>query len=93
MSAPAESNVPVFEGDIDRPYRVIGQVNDSLRKPFAFVPDPTKAQIFGEIWERARKMGADAVVNARFGPTKTTLFNFGKTPISGTAIKFVDAID
>ena len=38
-------------------------------------------------------MGADAVVNARFGPTKTTLFNFGKTPISGTAIKFVDAID
>lgn len=86
-----EIMIPVFEGDIARPYRVIGVVNDNLRKHFAFQTNPTKEKIYAEIWERGRKMGADAVINARFGTTKGSLFNHGSTPISGTAIKYIDA--
>ena len=84
--------VPVFEGDIDRPYIVIGDVRDNLRKYFAFQSDPTKEKIYAEIWGRGRKMGADAVINARFGETKRMLFNHGSTPISGTAIKYTDPL-
>lgn len=80
--------VPVFEGDVDRPYRVIGEIRDNLRKHFAFQANPTKEKIHAELWERARKMGADAVINARYGPTQATAFNHGRTTISGTAIKF-----
>lgn len=80
--------IPVFEGDSDRPYRVIGEIRDNLRKHFAFQKNPTKEKIYAELWERGRKMGADAVINARFGPTQATPFNHGRTPISGLAIKF-----
>lgn len=83
-------SLPVFEGEVDRPYRVIGEIKDNLRKPFAFLPDPTKVSIFTEIWERGKKMGADAVIHARFGETRRTLFNHGKTPISGTEIKYIN---
>jgi uncharacterized protein YbjQ (UPF0145 family) len=82
--------VPVFEGDVTRPYVVVGEIRDNLRKPFAFMASPTKEKIYAEIWERARKMGADAVINARFGETQRTMFDHGRTPISGTAIKYTD---
>ena len=85
------STVPVFEDDIDRPYFVIGDVRDNLRKHFAFQAHPTKDKIYAEIWERAKKMGADAVIFARYGATKGSLFNHGSTPISGTAIKCGEA--
>jgi hypothetical protein len=83
--------VPVFEGDVDRAYVVVGEVNDNLRKHFAFQADPTKEKIYAEIWERGRKMGADAVIHAKYGETRRTLFNNGRTPISGTAIRYTDA--
>ena len=88
-----EAGVPVFEGNVKRPYVVVGQINDNLRKPFAFLPNPTVEKILAEIWECARKMGADAVINARFGKTERTLLNHGRTPISGTAIKYTDVDD
>ncbi|MFN5128980.1 MAG: heavy metal-binding domain-containing protein [Sphingomonadaceae bacterium] len=53
---------------------------------------PSKEKIYAEIWERARKMGADAVINARFGETQRTMFDHGRTPISGTAIKYTDGL-
>lgn len=82
----------VYEGDVARPYVVVGEIRDNLRKPFAFMASPTKEKIYAEIWERARKMGADAVINARFGETRRTPFNHGRTPISGTAIKYTDDV-
>lgn len=90
VSASAEGQVRVFEGDVARPYVVVGEIRDNLRKPFAFMASPSKEKILEEIWERARKMGADAVINARFGATKRTMFDHGRTPISGTAIKYTD---
>jgi len=88
----AGETVPVFESDVTRPYVVVGEIRDNLRKPFAFMASPSKEKIYAEIWERARKMGADAVINARFGETQRTMFDHGRTPISGTAIKYTDGL-
>lgn len=84
---------PVYAGDVQRSYRVIGEIRDNLRKHFAFQASPTEEKIYSEIWERARKLGADAVINARYGETERTMFNHGRTPISGTAIKYTEAGD
>jgi hypothetical protein len=89
--APPLLNPPVYEGDIDCPYHVIGEIKDNLRKHFAFQADPTQQKIYAELWERGRKMRADAVINARYGATERTMFNHGRTPISGTAVKFLEA--
>jgi hypothetical protein len=86
----ALADPPVYAGDVDRPYRVIGEIRDNMRKHFAFQSDPTPEKIYAELWERGRKMGADAVINARYGATERTMFNHGRTPISGTAVKFLD---
>jgi hypothetical protein len=85
-----ELAVPVYEGDIGQSYSIIGKIDDNLRKHFAFQANPTKAKIYAEIWERGRKMGADAVIHAKYGETRRTLFNNGRTPISGTAIRYTD---
>lgn len=84
------ATIPVYNGDVNRPYRVIGEIKDNLRKHFAFQADPTEQKVHAELWERGRKMGADAVIHARYGPTKGTMINLGRTPISGIAIKFLD---
>lgn len=85
-----DTAIPVFKGDSQRPYIVVGEIKDNLRKPFALMANPSEDKILAEIWERARKMGADAVINARFGKTERTILNHGRTPISGTAIKYTD---
>lgn len=90
LAGEAYSTPPVYAGELTRPYEVVGEICDNLRKHFAFQADPSKEKIYAEIWERARKMGADAVINARFGPTEKTPFNHGRTAISGIAIRFTD---
>lgn len=90
VAAIAENSVPVLEGTVDRKYVVVGEIKDNLRKSFSFQANPTKEKIYAELWERARKMGADAVIYAKYGETKVTLFNNGRTPISGTAIRYTD---
>lgn len=89
-SATKANRPPVYETSVDRPYVVLGEIKDNLRKPFAFLADPSKEKIFAELWERGKKMGAEAVIYARFGETRRTLFNHGLTPIAGTAIKYTD---
>ncbi|MGP7795092.1 heavy metal-binding domain-containing protein [Sphingomonas sp. CLY1604] len=86
-----EAGVPVFAGDIaDRPYRVIGEVKAGVRKATIFSKASSEAKIFRELWERAEKMGADAVINARYGNSHVTAVSWGKTNATGTAIKFTE---
>ncbi|WP_230629567.1 heavy metal-binding domain-containing protein [Sphingomonas sp. Leaf37] len=81
--------VPVFAGDIaDRPYRIIGEVKAGVRKATVFSKASSEAKVFRELWERAEKMGADAVINARYGNSHVTAVSWGKTNATGTAIRF-----
>ncbi|PAV92768.1 hypothetical protein WR25_05062 [Diploscapter pachys] len=79
-----EAGVPVFAGDItDRPYQVIGEVKAGVRKATVFSKASSEAKIYRELWERAKKMGADAVINAKYGEAHVTAISWGKTNATG----------
>lgn len=84
-----EVGVPVFPYDFkDRPYDVVGEVKAGVRKATAFSKSPSQAKIYRELWERAEKLGADAVVNASYGDAHVSAFSWGKANAKGTAIRF-----
>jgi uncharacterized protein YbjQ (UPF0145 family) len=81
--------VPVFAYDItDRPYTVVGEVKAGIRKATVFSKEASQGKIYKELWERAEKMGADAVINAKYGDSHVSVISWGKTNATGTAIKF-----
>lgn len=83
-------SVPVISGDInDRPYRVVGNIEAKVRKVTVFEKDPSEAKVYRELWERARKLGADAVVNAKYSETLYGGWTWGRRHASGQAIKFL----
>lgn len=84
-----EAGVPVFAGDVaDHPYDVIGPVKAHVRKATIFSPASSQSKIYRELWERAEKMGADAVINASFGTSHVNAISWGSTTAEGTAIRF-----
>lgn len=81
--------VPVFPYDItDRPYQVVGEVKAKVRKATIFSKDPSQVKIYRELWERAQKLGADAVIKAQYGDAHVTALSWGSSTATGTAIKF-----
>jgi uncharacterized protein YbjQ (UPF0145 family) len=84
--------VPVFPHDItDRPYTVIGEVKAKVRKATVFSKAASQKKIYRELWERARKKGADAVINANYGDSKISAMSWGQTNARGTAIRFTSS--
>ena len=83
--------VPVFPHDItDRPYTVIGEVKAGVRKATLFSSEASQEKIYKELWERADKLGADAVINAQYGNSHVSAMSWGKTNATGTAIRLTD---
>ena len=83
--------VPVFAHDItDRPYTVVGEIEAGVRKATVFSKEASQEKIYRELWERAEKLNADAVINAKYGDSHISAFSWGKTNATGTAIKFVE---
>lgn len=83
--------VPVFAYDItDRPYTVIGEVTAGVRKATVFSKEASQEKIYRELWERAEKLGADAVIKATYGDSHVSAMSWGKTNATGVAIKFTD---
>lgn len=81
--------VPVFATDLpDRPYTVVGEVTAKVRKATIFSKEASQEKIYRELWERAEKLGADAVVNANYGNSHITALSWGSTTATGTAVKF-----
>ena len=84
-----EVGVPVFPYDItDRPYDVIKEVKAGVRKATIFSKEASQKKIYEELWERAEKLGADAVVKAAYGESHVSFTSWGKTNATGIAIKF-----
>ncbi len=81
--------VPVFPHDItDRSYEVVGEVKAGVRKATIFSKEASQEKIYKELWERAEKLKADAVINASYGESHVTAMSWGKTNATGTAIRF-----
>lgn len=86
----ASLRYPVVAGDITgRPYRVLGAVGAEVRKATVFSRSPSQEHVYRELWERAVRMGADAVINARFGNARVTGLSWGSRRSQGDAIKFL----
>lgn len=82
-------NPPVTPGDIsDRPYTVIGQITAGVRKATLFSKPASPEKVYRELWERAKKKGADAVIHASFGKSHVSAMSWGQTNATGIAIKF-----
>ena len=87
-----EVGVPVFPHDItDRPYEVLGEVKAGVRKATIFSKEASQKKIYRELWERAVRLGADAVINATYGDSHISAMSWGKTNAKGTAIRFTGA--
>ncbi len=80
---------PVTAGDIgDRPYTVIATITAGVRKATLFSGASSPEKIYRELWERGRKLGADAVIHATYGKSHITALSWGNTTATGVAIKF-----
>lgn len=85
-------NPPVIAGDVsDRPYTVLGQITAGVRKATIFSKPASPEKIYRELWERGKKMGADAVVHASFGESHISGMSWGQRNATGVAVKFTDA--
>jgi uncharacterized protein YbjQ (UPF0145 family) len=85
-------NPPVIAGDVsDRPYAVLGQITAGVRKATLFSKAASKEKIYRELWERGKKMGADAVVHASYGDSHVSAMSWGQTNATGVAIRFNDS--
>jgi len=84
--------VPVFPYDItDRPYEVLGEVKAGVRKATVFSKSSSQDKIYRELWERGKKLGADAVIKAQYGDAHVSAFSWGKTNATGVAVRFLPA--
>ena len=89
-SAIADMRYPVVAGDItERPYRVLGIVGAEVRKATVFSRSPSQEHVYRELWERAERLGADAVINAQYGNARVTGLSWGSRRSQGEAIKFL----
>ena len=84
-----EFGVPVTAFDItDRHYTVLGEVKAGVRKATIISKTPDQGKVYRELWERAKKLGADAVIKASYGDPKITAFSWGSISATGLAVKF-----
>ena len=68
---------------------MLGEIETDVRKATIFSKAPTQEKIYRELWERAERMGADAVINASYGDARVTAMSWGASKATGTAIRFL----
>lgn len=91
--APAASPSPpaqvlLSEGSLPgRKYSEIGPVEVSVKKLTVFHADPTKEQANDALIEKARLLGADAVINITYS-SGIGLTTWGYMDAKGTAVRF-----
>lgn len=79
----------VTEGDIsDRTYSELGIVTAKAGKLTWVSRNPDRGDIDLKLREKARQMGADAVVRVNYTPTGASMMSWGGIKGEGVAIKF-----
>lgn len=83
----SKANVLILEGVPDKKYKELGPVEVSVKKLTVFHKDPTKEQANEALIEKARIIGADAVIKVTYesGIGFTT---WGYIDAKGTGVKF-----
>lgn len=79
----------VTEGNIsDRPYTVLGTVSAKAGKLTWVSRNPDRGDIDLKLRDKARQIGADAVVRVHYTPTGASMMSWGGIKGEGVAIKF-----
>lgn len=91
-SLSSNANVLILEGVPDKKYKELGPVEVSIKKLTAFHKDPTREQANEALVEKARIIGADAVIKVTYdhGVGFTT---WGYMDAKGTGIKWGENAD
>jgi outer membrane murein-binding lipoprotein Lpp len=87
LPAASNANVLIMEGVPNKKYKELGLVEVSVKKLTVFHKDPTKEQANAALIEKARVIGADAVIKVTYesGIGFTT---WGYMDAKGTGVKF-----
>lgn len=87
-SRPA-GEIEIFEGDVtDRPYKSLGDVSVTVNKVTLFNADPTREMVNQRLRNEAAKLGADAVIQVRYGTVGISPLSWGALDGKGRAIVF-----
>jgi len=82
----SKANVLIIEGVPDKKYKEIGPIEVSVKKLTAFHKDPTKEQANEALVEKARIIGADAVIKVTY-ESGIGLMTWGYMDAKGTGVK------
>lgn len=79
------SDIEIHAGDVDRPYKSLGEVSVKLRMLTAFSPKPSTEEANLRLQEQAAQMGANAVINVQY-KRGMSLTSYGVLHASGLAV-------
>jgi hypothetical protein len=81
--------IQIVEGDItDRPYKSLGDISVTVNKTTIFNADPTREMVNQRLRAKAAELGADAVIQVRYGTVGVALMSWGALDGKGRAIAF-----
>lgn len=81
--------IQIIEGDVtDRPYKSLGDVSVTVNKTTLFNADPTREMVNNRLRAEAAKLGADAVIQVRYGTVGMGLVSWGSLDGKGRAIAY-----
>lgn len=81
--------IEIIEGDVaNRPYKPLGDVSVTVNKVTIFNADPTREMVNQRLRAEAAKLGADAVIDVRYGTVGISLVSWGSLDGKGRAIVF-----
>jgi len=81
--------IQIFEGDVtDRPYKSLGDVSATVNKTTLFNADPTREMVNNRLKAEAAKLGADAVIQVRYGTVGMAVVSWGSLDGKGRAIAY-----
>jgi hypothetical protein len=81
--------IQVFEGDVaDKPYKSLGEVSVTVNKTTLFNADPTREMVNQRLRQQAAKLGADAVIQVRYGTVGISALSWGSLDGKGRAIAY-----
>lgn len=85
------ASILITDEDIsDREYKIIGDIEVTVRKTTIFNKDPTPEMVEDKLRLKAAELGADAVILVRYGDVGVSLISWGALNGKGRAIQFVE---
>jgi len=86
-TASSKVNVIILEGVPDKKYKELGPIEVSVKKLTVFYKDPTKEKANEALIEKARIIGADAVIKVTY-ESGIGFSTWGYIDAKGTGVKF-----